>query len=1159
VPIGVRLGPFELDAPIGQGGMGVVWRARHVGEGTPVAVKVLTTEHARRRAYVTAFRNEVHAAVGLDHPFVAAVFDLGVIPREAEIGSEGALVAGSPYLVMEYAHGGSLEAACGTLRWAEVRGILLGLLDALGHAHARGLVHRDVKPGNVLLADARDGRPGIRLTDFGLAHADRDDRTDSAEPVAGTPRYMAPEQLEGRWRDQGPWTDLYSLGRLALALLMGALDAPWRPQPVPAGFSAWVARLLEPVPRDRFALAADAAHGLRRLGSDLVDDTATLRALVGEVGPREGEGRTISMDAAPEGPKTQIHLRAALAEWARPAPVLPAERVIPPMPRLPPDAEEIPRPLPVALGLQVFPLRTLPLLGRQAERSALWDDLRSVRQDGRPRLVLLHGPAGTGKSRLAQWMCEQAMEAGAATVLRASAGAGGGDGIARMLSRHLGCAGLTPAAVRERVRRLLEEQSVTDPYEWQALSALIAPDPSPPEGVAVRFANAEERYVLVARHLKRLSRVRPVVLWLDDVQWSPEALRFVQHVLDRPLVEVLIVATVRDDVLVEQPESAELIERLAAHPLASRLAVDPLPPADHAELVRKVLQLEPNLARRVEERTAGNPQFAVQLVRDWVQHGRLRPGEAGFELEDEAGADLPDDLHAAWAARVERLLDGLPDDAGAMLERAAVLGQEVSEADWRLACDDPTGSHRTRSDVFSPRGLRLRARLLERLLAGRLAVETEGGWAFANAMLRETLERRARTAGRWAAHHRACATLLRGQRGPGVAGRLGRHLVEAGDLQAAIDPWLAAIEELGDRGDGVAARRLVEDLGAVMARCGLPPSDRRWGLLWHQQAGLLFMGGEYEGVAPLSARLEEAAIAHGWADLRIEAILHRVRPALGRGRFAEAIGWCDEALRLSVELGDRSRSGMCRISLGTALAHCGRVQEAVTSFEAAKDDLAAAGDTQREGFAWRGLATAWRQLGNLDLALACFERARGKLEGYGLRYAAYECVNGIGDCHRMRGDLAAAERAYREALAGCIGIGSWHAVVIQVNLALTLVESRRFLEAYGLLADSLEQVEARGLQWLAAVVHVACLPCAAAEGDAAAWERHLGEGKRLLETTTFADADVARAAELAGDLQAQAGRAAEAAIAYGLAISQWRHSGRPDEARRVKEALRALA
>lgn len=200
----IPVGPFSLLAPIGSGGMGQVWAADHVDSGRRVAVKVLTELRATDRRFRRAFRNEARAVAALSHPHIVGIHDVGEIDEEASRASANRLVAGAPYLVMEFVGGGTLSDRRGLVGWAELRAILNTLLDALAHAHARGVVHRDLKPGNVLVGQ---GAQGLKLGDFGLAKSmAREGLTveTTGNAVGGTPAYMAPEQFSGTSRDVGP-------------------------------------------------------------------------------------------------------------------------------------------------------------------------------------------------------------------------------------------------------------------------------------------------------------------------------------------------------------------------------------------------------------------------------------------------------------------------------------------------------------------------------------------------------------------------------------------------------------------------------------------------------------------------------------------------------------------------------------------------------------------------------------------------------------------------------------------------------------------------------------------------------------------------------------------------------------------------------------------
>jgi hypothetical protein len=197
---------YEVLGELGRGGMGVVYKARHVGLNRLVALKmVLAGGHAGPEE-LARFRGEAEAVARLKHPNVVQVYDVG------ESG-------GLPYFSLEFVEGGSLDRKlAGTpLPPNEAAALVETLARAMAAAHAAGLVHRDLKPANILLAP--DGTP--KVTDFGLAK-----KLDSAGPTAsgavmGTPSYMAPEQAGGKSKEIGPLVDVYALGAILYECLTG--------------------------------------------------------------------------------------------------------------------------------------------------------------------------------------------------------------------------------------------------------------------------------------------------------------------------------------------------------------------------------------------------------------------------------------------------------------------------------------------------------------------------------------------------------------------------------------------------------------------------------------------------------------------------------------------------------------------------------------------------------------------------------------------------------------------------------------------------------------------------------------------------------------------------------------------------------------------------
>ena len=201
-----RLGDYELIDWVGQGGMGVVFRAFDAALNRFVAIKLLAPQWSADALARRRFTREAQAAAAVSHPHVITIHAV----------SEW---RGRPYLVMEYINGSSLQHRIderGPLELAEILRIGSQVAAGLAAAHAKGLIHRDVKPGNIML---ENDLPRVTLTDFGLARAVDDARLTQHGALAGTPQYMAPEQARGEKMDRR--ADLFSLGSVLYAMCTG--------------------------------------------------------------------------------------------------------------------------------------------------------------------------------------------------------------------------------------------------------------------------------------------------------------------------------------------------------------------------------------------------------------------------------------------------------------------------------------------------------------------------------------------------------------------------------------------------------------------------------------------------------------------------------------------------------------------------------------------------------------------------------------------------------------------------------------------------------------------------------------------------------------------------------------------------------------------------
>ena len=199
-------GRYQVITRIASGGMGEVYRAHDAVLGREVALKVLHPQFAGDRGFVDRFRREARAAAILNHPSIVGVYDWG----ETE---------DTYFMIMEFVRGMNLRGLLsqyGRLEPAQVVEVALPVLSALEHAHGHGIVHRDVKPENILISE--DGT--VKVADFGLARAYADSYVSQAEgTVTGTVQYLAPEQIQGQPAD--PRTDLYALGVVLFECLTG--------------------------------------------------------------------------------------------------------------------------------------------------------------------------------------------------------------------------------------------------------------------------------------------------------------------------------------------------------------------------------------------------------------------------------------------------------------------------------------------------------------------------------------------------------------------------------------------------------------------------------------------------------------------------------------------------------------------------------------------------------------------------------------------------------------------------------------------------------------------------------------------------------------------------------------------------------------------------
>ena len=1179
-PAVVQIGAFVLDKPLGEGAMGEVWRAHHEDLGVAVAVKIVTTVAVDERSELlrASLRREVKAMAQLRHPNVASIIDQGVISEVVAKQSAGRFVAGSPYYVLELAAGGTLTEAIDDeqLDWPAARATLLDLLDGLAHAHAHGVVHRDLKPDNVLDFERAAPHPRHwKLVDFGIVHSMNEEHPARLQLVCGTPAYMAPEQILGEWRDFGPWTDLYALGVTAYEMVTGEqpfwsesleglirqhLSAPVPEMTpmfaVPVGFSEWIMCLLQKSPLQRFPHAADARAVLLELpdpsegepprvervtkpparAQETIDtqeaiatmlaatmEQAPLTAFEGDMGPpSESSSPTETLLAA-----WPINLRERATFSAGRFALPPTEMTF--------WTEDVDRAEAEALATSSVALvgfRAAPFVGRASERGVAWQALQRVRDSGQPEALVLEGTAGAGKSSLAAWLCRRFDEIGAAQVLAATHSQGGGssDGLIPMLERALRCRGLDHEGVTERISNLTDASSG---LAEQLAGLLIG------AGSEQRAPSQNDRFLTIRDYLTLIAQERPVVLWIDDAQWGLDALGLVRFLVEHSHNPILCILTVRSEALLDAPAARDMLKELAALSTARTLRLEALSDRRMHQLIAGRLSLDPGLAKTIAKHSHGNPLYVVQLLDEWVETGVLTATDAGYVVRSGVTPELPADLHAIWAERVAHLLKGAPHGSETAIHLAALLGLEVVRTHWLSACDKA--------------GVRASPDLVATMVEQGLAIWTDGGFRFVHGLLRDSIVRLARGP-HWKQLHGWCAAALQGDERARrqIAGRLGRHLMQSGDMEAALAPLLRGAEVAFQRADVDEAFALLDLRRSILSNMGPQGVVSSVENLTLRGTICTHTGRHDDAVAYLE-EAQATAEAHGLVRPLAEALLAATVHYRNYHQSERAQTLVRQALGLFESLGDASQAAWCRLHLGHILTNSASTDRTQPLYADAfavfhtLDDRAGMAQCQR-GLGWLRHAE-----GELDKAAEHFAHAHRLLLGLGHQVHAMQVLNDLGDLQRSRGELDEAEANYRSILELFESIGHVNGPIVRLNLVMVHLAHRNYVRAKAMLTPMLAALEHD--PYLQAAVHSQLLVCAAGLADWAAWDAHFAHVQTWFREAVDVEADDALAVHQAVMLALVSSARVRGLAAVELAVDLWRRLGRPEQIAELDRAV----
>ncbi|MCP4661478.1 MAG: protein kinase [bacterium] len=632
--IGTRLVErYELTGELGRGGMGMVYRAWDGVLQREVAVKMIPPAYFDQQTE-ERFQREARVVAQMDHPAIVSIHDLG---RHQ----------GSLFFVMPWVQGKSLQELIrdGTLVLDETLEIAIQVAEALDYSHSREVVHRDVKPANIMVTPESRGLR-VRVMDFGLAREMTEPRLSRTGSLTGTLAYASPEQVSRATLDGR--SDLYSLGTVLYECLAGE-------PPFSGGAHSILYRIAHEHPQELRSRGVEVDEALEEI---------VHRCLAKEPSARPQRGKDLATDLR--------CYRGKLGEGERSQPVA--------------------RTAPQRSGLKSPPP---PMVGRKAELVELGRRLNATLV-GECWFVLVGGEAGTGKSRLVLEL-EQLARAREIRVLKSRftdrESAFPYQGLCELIQdffrdRNAVSSSAEIPDISDLVPDLLALFPVLSEVEGFRLSAAQAR----PAAEARDRSKATYVFELLARTLTRLAGGKPLVLVLDNLHagiLSVEGLEYLVYRLGP--TPTLIVGTYRPTEIDRRHPLRRMLESFHGNPRFCSLMLGPLEGDDFRELVELLVggsELRDELLQELYEATGGNPLFAQELIRSLLETGGIdREASGWWALSEEVGIPaqaLPATIQQAVEKRIERL----PSAHRRILSMASVLGKRFEYRDLEELLDE---------------------------------------------------------------------------------------------------------------------------------------------------------------------------------------------------------------------------------------------------------------------------------------------------------------------------------------------------------------------------------------------------------------------------------------------------------------------------------------
>lgn len=1191
-------GRYLVEAIIGSGGIGTVYRAIQQPLHRPVALKVLHPALSGNPSVRARFVREARAVAALSHPNIAMVHDFGASDDD------------TLYMAMELVEGVPLDAAVSAHApsFAWLRDVFDQVLAGLAHAHARGVIHRDIKPANVIVTTGVDDHLSAKLVDFGIASvqgfewSDEADNTGSGR-VIGTPHFMAPEQARGE-RHVTTTLDIYTVGLMLywavtgrhaydgetpMDIMMAQVSAPIpeivpRPGIVPPeGLSELIRDALQKSPRDRIPSASAFRARLRAVGGG----TDSWAALPPRTAPR---------------PRRTTRTEEVLKPVASPPTMLEPgpDTLLEPGVAIP-DAAPATEPTPDPAGSATVRLGT-SLVGRVDERHRLLDAAIGATNEGRGLLITLEGAAGMGKSTLARWLRSRLTEdEGFRAVFGGfhREGERGLRGVREAVAALFDVRDLDDARVAATVVERMTAWNMTEPRDARRLITFLRPALLPDDSSEATDAT-HALFELILRVLERAGAEQPLLVFLDDLHWAgPETGAFLEYLAtefgDRAS-RVVVMATVQlGDV--EHAALDETLRQLSHHQGTTvlRHALHSLTDDEARTLVSTMLNASPLLTDALVRRAAGNPMHLVQLVRYLTEEALVEPGPDGWRARE--GVDVSEVLPPSLADIVLLRIEQVEKHAAAgervraLLDRCAVLGRSC-----RFSVLEHMLRIENRADLLEHIDADIDLLLDEELLR-MTETRTDDVLSFPTSLIRDVVTERLRnrrTTRRLHLYAAEAKLAVRSDETDKLAPQLVEHFAAARqprreleyarlaaevaarshrphDAVRYLERSIALLEELGN--DDATIHELGLQVAAISTGFGsydvadawyrraLDASDEQPALRARALFGLAdlsWITGHFDDAA--ESFVEGTALAEGVGDAGLVAsgLLGQARLAWHRGHAEQARLLADRALERAID-GDAAGAIPEAQWLRADLARArGDVDEAASLFEIAVEGFREQDRPLGLAKCYSKLAVLARMRDDLDRAVEQYRAALEIYQAHGGRRGVAHQLNGLGDVARYRGDLKLASEHYRRAVDIFQSLRlPYDAAIALSNLGLTARESGNLDEAVDALQRALRVSERVGYAYLTLGVKLNLAHVQALRGEDRASEQLLGESLELADDIDIVDPDYASPLEQLGDLMHASGRRREAAKLYARAADMWRELGRLDDFERVDDQLKA--